>query len=70
MYGARTGAKFDEPPDVPDAVPILWRTRQLNNYLGGNFRPEEVAEMSWLMFDMLAAMSQAEFPKKPKKGKT
>lgn len=54
---------------MPDAAVILWRTRGINQYLGTHFTPEEVADMDWLVFDMLAAMSRAEFPKKPKKAK-
>lgn len=39
-------------------------TRALNDWLGTNYTLDEVAEMNWLVFDILGAIKQAADPPK------
>jgi hypothetical protein len=56
----------DDAPDPPDAAVTMLNTRQLNRWLGTSYTLEEVAEMDWLTFDLMAAIATALDPPRPK----
>ena len=56
-----------DAPDPPDAAVTMLNTRQLNKWLGTSYTLEEVAEMDWLVFDILGALAVALDPPKGKK---
>ena len=55
---------------MPDAARVMLNTRALNQWLGTMYTLDEVSEMEWLRFDIMAAIKQAADPPKkdaPKK---
>ena len=65
MTAIRTGLKLpDDAEPLPDAARVMMNTRALNDWLGTVYTLDEVAEMEWLTFDIMAAIKRAADPPK------
>jgi len=53
---------------MPDALALMLNTKLINSFMGTAYTVEEVADMDWLVFEMIAAYQQGMNPP-PKKGR-
>ena len=59
---------FDLPDaELPDALALMLNTKLINSFTGAAYTVEEVADMDYLLFEMIAAYQRAMNP--PKKGR-
>ena len=58
----RTGAEGIPDSDPPDAAVTMVHTRIINDWLNTHYTLEEVAEMDWLTFEILAALRKGLAP--------
>lgn len=54
--------------EMPDALALMLNTKLINSFMGTAYTVEEVADMDWLVFEMIAAYQQGMNPP-PKKGR-
>ena len=58
----RTGMEIPGNEGLPDAARVMMNTRAINDWSGAAYTFEQVAEMDWLVFDMMGAIRQAADP--------